>query len=243
MGIGSALRKARLLRGKSLQEVSRETRIRAEYLEALERERFEDLLGDVYVRGFLRSYASYLGLDPARVFAVYNRRFGEPRPSLPRPRPAPARSIRPSHPHLSPGPVRHHPSWALLAGVAVSVMALLGVAGILSRNRSAPPAEALGHSQVVAPSPYRPVTVVLRARGRVTATVWVDGGRASVFSLRPGEGRSFQGQRSIAIHLDPGGVTAVSVNGHDLGRPGDATEPYQATFRPIDFRAGRGAAP
>ena len=48
-GIGPVLRKARLVRGKSIEEASRETRIRAEYLQALERERFENLLGDVYV--------------------------------------------------------------------------------------------------------------------------------------------------------------------------------------------------
>ncbi len=70
-GIGPALRRARLLRSKSIEEASRETRIRAEYLQAMERERFEDLLGDVYVRGFLRTYASYLGLDAEKVVAIY----------------------------------------------------------------------------------------------------------------------------------------------------------------------------
>ncbi len=62
-GIGPALRKARLLRGKSIEEASRETRIRADYLSALERERFDALLGEVYVRGFLCFFYIYLGLD------------------------------------------------------------------------------------------------------------------------------------------------------------------------------------
>src|SRR5437899_1645495 len=56
IGIGPALRKARLLRSKSIEEASRETHIRAEYLHALEHEQFDALLGDVYVRAFLRSY-------------------------------------------------------------------------------------------------------------------------------------------------------------------------------------------
>src|SRR2546429_6493907 len=51
-GIGPALRKARLTRGKSIEEASRETRIRAEYLQALERETFESMLGAVYVTCF-----------------------------------------------------------------------------------------------------------------------------------------------------------------------------------------------
>jgi len=70
-GIGPALRRARLLRNKSIEEASRETRIRAEYLQAMERERFDDLLGEVYARGFLRTYAAYLGLDADKVIAVY----------------------------------------------------------------------------------------------------------------------------------------------------------------------------
>ena len=70
-GIGPALRRARLLRNKSIEEASRETRIRAEYLQAMERERFDDLLGEVYARGFLRTYAGYLGLDADKVIAVY----------------------------------------------------------------------------------------------------------------------------------------------------------------------------
>src|SRR6266571_9151567 len=91
-GIGPALRQARLSRGKSIEEASRETRIRPEYLQALERERFETLLGAVYVRGFLRSYSTYLGLDPDQVLAVYNRHFGPPRPLVPEAPPGPVRS-------------------------------------------------------------------------------------------------------------------------------------------------------
>src|SRR3989442_4512280 len=143
IGIGPALRKARLLRGKSIEEAARETRIRADYLQALERERFEALLGDVYVRGFLRSYSTYLGLDPGKVLTVYNRHFGSPHATLPHVAPAPIRSPRSSHPHL-PQLVRHHLSWAYLIGVAVLVLAVFAAAGLFSRSRSAPKAEGLG---------------------------------------------------------------------------------------------------
>ncbi|HEX2025849.1 MAG TPA: helix-turn-helix domain-containing protein [Actinomycetota bacterium] len=63
IGLGRALRTAREKLGKSLETASRETRVRTEYLEALEHERFEALGSDVYIRGFLRSYARYLGLS------------------------------------------------------------------------------------------------------------------------------------------------------------------------------------
>ena len=80
-GIGRALRKARLRRGKSLEVASRETRVKPEYLQALEAESFDVLLGDVYVRGFLRSYARYLGLNPQKVVSAYERVYGRPTPA------------------------------------------------------------------------------------------------------------------------------------------------------------------
>ncbi len=61
--IGATLRKARQDIGATLDEVEYETKIRKRYLEALEREDYGDLPGAVYARGFLKTYANYLGLD------------------------------------------------------------------------------------------------------------------------------------------------------------------------------------
>jgi len=54
--VGPALRKARQARGVSIAEASRDTRIREQFIRALEGEDFDRLLGDVYVRGALRTY-------------------------------------------------------------------------------------------------------------------------------------------------------------------------------------------
>lgn len=62
--IGATLREARERRGLTIEQVAQDTRISARFLEALEAEAFELLPAPVYVRGFLRSYASYLRLDP-----------------------------------------------------------------------------------------------------------------------------------------------------------------------------------
>lgn len=233
IGIGPALRKARLLRGKSIEEVSRETRIRAEYLHALERESFDGMLGDVYVRGMLRSYSSYLGLDPTKVVTVYNQHFGGPRPLLPDPTPAPIRS--PRHPHL-PQLVRHHPSWTFLIGVALLLLGILGAVGLLSRSRAAPRTENGNGPQASIPVLPPTVTVVLRADEAVTAIIRTDTDKPQRFDLRTGEARTFEGNTRIVIRLDHGGTTALTVNGHSLKKPGSKDQPYSATFRPQDFR-------
>jgi cytoskeleton protein RodZ len=61
--IGDSLREARTRRGLSAADVQKGIRIRERYLTALEEERWELLPGEAYTKGFLRTYAEFLGLD------------------------------------------------------------------------------------------------------------------------------------------------------------------------------------
>jgi cytoskeletal protein RodZ len=76
--IGGSLREARLKRGLSAADVQKAIRIRDRYLQALEEERWELLPGDAYVKGFLRTYADYLGLDGNLYVDEYNNRYAHP---------------------------------------------------------------------------------------------------------------------------------------------------------------------
>jgi cytoskeleton protein RodZ len=71
LGIGERLRSAREALGLSLEEIEGATHIRRAYLHALENEAFEALPGPVYAKGFLRSYAAYLGLPPRELLELY----------------------------------------------------------------------------------------------------------------------------------------------------------------------------
>jgi hypothetical protein len=73
--IGSSLRDARTRRGLELSQIERDTRIRPRYLQALEDERFDLLPGEAYAKGFLRTYANFLGLEGERFVDEYNSRF------------------------------------------------------------------------------------------------------------------------------------------------------------------------
>jgi cytoskeletal protein RodZ len=73
--IGGSLREARLKRGLSPADVQKAIRIRDRYLQALEEERWELLPGDAYVKGFLRTYADFLGLDGNLYVDEYNNRY------------------------------------------------------------------------------------------------------------------------------------------------------------------------
>lgn len=71
--IGKRLQEARRCKEISLQQVSQETRISREYLEALEKEEYGVFPAKVYVVSFIRSYARYLGLDAESIVHTYER--------------------------------------------------------------------------------------------------------------------------------------------------------------------------
>ena len=73
--IGNSLREARVRQGVDYTRAETDTRIRSKYLQALESERFEVLPGETYVKGFLRTYAEYLGLDGQLYVDEFNSRF------------------------------------------------------------------------------------------------------------------------------------------------------------------------
>src|SRR5438046_2315590 len=73
--IGNSLREARLRRGIEISQAEQATKIRGKYLRALEDEQFDVLPSDTYIKGFLRTYADYLGLDSQVYVDEYNSRF------------------------------------------------------------------------------------------------------------------------------------------------------------------------
>jgi hypothetical protein len=77
--LGSSLREARVRQGLDYPQVELATKIRAKYVRALEDEAFEVLPSETYVKGFLRSYAEYLGLDGQLYVDEYNSRYGSER--------------------------------------------------------------------------------------------------------------------------------------------------------------------
>ena len=89
--IGAILEKKRLEKGLSLKEVEQATKIRTRYLEGLEREDPTSLPDPVYARGFLKTYANFLGLDGEQL----SREFRDHR--------APRRERQPGYERLQKG--------------------------------------------------------------------------------------------------------------------------------------------
>ena len=121
--IGNSLREARLRQGLELPRIETETKIRGKYLRALEEEQFEILPGETYVKGFLRTYAEYLGLDGQLYVDEYNSRFTTveelPAAQSSAPRRPPRRRLESNFVVV-----------ALAGIVAVTVLVVVGLAGL-----------------------------------------------------------------------------------------------------------------
>jgi cytoskeleton protein RodZ len=123
--VGSVLRKARKRRQIELSEVEAATQIRVHFLLAIENEDWDELPGGVYTRGFIRTYASFLGLDGERLAADYRREVegaGTGSGSA-----AELAAVAASTATGSPGGRRAFPRLGWLVGAAVALVALLAI--------------------------------------------------------------------------------------------------------------------
>ena len=225
--VGPALRKVREGRGVTLEEAARDTRVRREFLEAIETEHFDHLLGDVHVRGCLRTYATYLRLSPDKVVAVYETEHPlteeETTITTPPPRTEPVLGARRRR--------DDHRLWILVAAVLLVVAAGFGL--LAARGPGPTPANLAGPASgpVVAASELaRGINVAVEARVPLEVTIVADGGREQPFSLAVGEGRSFHGDSSVWIRLSDGRGAKITVNGVSKGFPGKAGKPWHETY-------------
>lgn len=222
-GVGSALRRAREVRDVSLDEAARDTRLRVDQLDALEREDFDVLPGDVYVRASLRTYASYLGLDANKIASAYAQMAEEAEQTPP---PAKLGAVERM---IAASRIRDNQRFLLVA--AASILLILLAFGLLSRGAAAPP-KAVIPAGTSSPVPNDPtIRAVVVARSDVSVTSEEDGVPAS-YSLRPGETLTLVALQRLEFTVADAGLVEVSLNGKEVteGIPGS----------PFTYRFGSG---
>ena len=84
---GEELRRERELRSISLREVAEATKVNVRYLEAIERNQFDQLPGGVFNRGFVRAYAEFIGVDPEAMVNAYLLEEQSKAGAAPKPKP------------------------------------------------------------------------------------------------------------------------------------------------------------
>jgi len=234
--LGGILAEARQAKGVTLEQAASATRVRLHILTALEEDRSAELPAPVYARGYLRTYASYLEIDPERLLEAYEASRTRQSGSL---------AIRPlSSLTASPNLVLTAPA-AGAVGLVLLVFAFTGyVYKELDSVRTPPPAPRVAATALAtptaspSPSPLAPTpaAAVATVQVSVTDTVWIDvavDGKPQFADagriLQPGATLSFSGSR-VKVTTGKGVATLISVNGRDLGAMGNGviTREYTA---------------
>jgi cytoskeleton protein RodZ len=171
-GIGPTLREARNRRKVDLSEVEAAIKIRVRYLQAMENEEWDALPGGAYTRGFIRTYASHLGLDGDRLADDYRRTTtpaaGERVPK----RVEPVPTGMPVGRSKVPGRL-------LVAAVCLALVALavgIGLAGGDGGDDSSDPSAVAGDGEVKREEGERTVSATkpgVAVRLEANAEVWV----------------------------------------------------------------------
>ncbi len=213
--IGNSLRDARLRQGLELDQLEAETKIRAKYLRALEEEQFEQLPGDTYVKGFLRTYADRLGLDGQLYVDEYNSRF-----TLAEEPPA---STRPRHQSLRRRRLESHAVLVALAGIlAVTVLVIAAWQLTGTEESPEPPAATTlpaPTTTAAAPEPEIATLVVTAAGGSSRVEVRRGSGAGDLVwegtLTKGGESQRFTGKKLWIAVAKPANLS-LTLNGSRL---------------------------
>ncbi len=125
--IGETLREARMRERIDVSEIEAQTKIRAKYLRALENEEWDLLPGPTFVKSFLRTYATALGLDGKTLVEEYRLHYERPS-EPPEPIVSSPRKVRVPRGSSGPGPSR---GYIALVGIVGIVIVLL-IVGLVS---------------------------------------------------------------------------------------------------------------
>jgi hypothetical protein len=230
--IGSSLREARLRQGLDFPEIEAGTKIRGKYLRALEDEQFAQLPAQTYVKGFLRTYAEYLGLDGELYVDEFNSRYvvGEDEP--------PIRARRTARPHVRK---RVQSNVLLAALVGIALVTALVIAAWKSGSPStehvvgvSPPAET--QKKTTAPAPTAPASITLRGlRSGAFVLIRKDSASGKVLyneALSAGQTKHFTTKR-LWVNAGTPENLRITVNGKRVALPGGGPQVFVVTSRGI----------
>jgi cytoskeleton protein RodZ len=237
MDVGTTLRLARERRDLTIAQLASTTKIPATVLQAIDDNAFDRVAGGIFVRGFIRTYAREVGLDPEEVIDQFRAETAEAAPVATGGDAPGVETIEDGIGHLpiDPDLSGSRPGW----GYALIVAAL--IVGIVSFNRSdsaepPPPvpavSEAAAEPDAVAASAAEPNAIPttggglhfeIQARGECWIRVVADGTTVIQRLLLPGERVSADAQEDLVLRVgDPAALT-YSINGRAgdaLGAPG-----------------------
>jgi cytoskeleton protein RodZ len=244
---GASFKKARESRGLSFAQIAEETRISARFLEAIENEDFQVLPGGIFNRGFIRTYASSIGLDPDAALREY-----EQLQNIHQPEPIVVEAPKQMPPPPAPRSERSFYAPVAIGGLALAIVIFYAV------TRDGDPASptvpaAVPATDQVASTPLTPAVSAApepkpaTARSAITLDVqathetWIkvnaDGNTVSPGELlEPGVTRHFTAHTSLNIIIGNAGGLNLRLNDQTVKAIGEIGQVRQIVLTPDNLK-------
>lgn len=249
--LGERFRAAREARGLSLSDVSEQIRIRSVYLSAIEEENWATIGAPVYIRGFLRTYARFLGLEPEEAVSDFNAEASSAPPSPPPSGTSYAPPIGERR-NLSPliwvaGTIAivligfvvynfftlQRPSAILSQATASSSIPQVAVSPSPSPTPEPCPSSQAGATSAPCPPAPQPTlgprTLSLHLSAASWMRVTVDGNVSMEGTFPAGTSKTFRGRVALVRVGNAGGVEIV-VDGKSIGKLGPSGDVIERSF-------------
>jgi len=208
--LGERFRAAREARGLSLSDVSEQIRIRSVYLAAIEGENWAAIGAPVYIRGFLKTYARFLGLDADEIVASFTERPIPPAVESQEPPSHPSRQPLPPPVEAAPPPRNLTPVLWLAALVAVALIAFVVYNELTIGTRSPVPVTALSSVAPSSAASSLPVALPSPVASETPIASRAGGPSSPVPSSSPGSG----GPNTVQVVLSAPSWLRVTVDGN-----------------------------
>lgn len=194
---GKLLKTVREGKGKSLEEISNLLKIRHEYLKAIEAEDYQLIPGEVFVKGYIRAYASAFGLDSDYILGLYKKQTAIPK--------------TPEQPPVKKNPFIYKPYWIPLA----FVLAILLLVLFVQHKKQGTVDEIKALSALLEES--KTLSLEISATEKTWLSISVDKGKPEQRFLNPEEVRKWTASEGFFIKIGNAGGVRVIFNGRDIG--------------------------
>lgn len=221
--IGSALKNKRLSLKITLEDASKDVRIMQRYLQALEDDEFSKLPSEVVLKGFLKNYCDYLGLDPKPLIDEYVRRVKKNMPHL-----------EPQIKQADPQDRRLHKIWdiTVYAAAAVFIFFLI-VMFVATREKPISEKKEIMHKKKIH-ALYKDSKDLFKIEVEILDPTWliIFSDDKLVFSgmLYRGRKKIIKADKSIWMKIGNAKGVRVSSNGKILMHPGERGEVIKKEF-------------
>jgi len=242
--IGENLKNQRRNRQLTIGQVEEETKIRAKYLQALEEEEFGIIPGKVYVKGFLRTYATFLGLEASPLIEEYDKLTNDNVIKTEEPN----KTKRTTHEKSNSGPnFSWNPKYNKYVAVIAAIIILAFVnkfypwaapdntakkdTGPLPQNIESREENKEENKEPITeqetpvkeePQKIEGANLNLEvSEGESWMKIAVDGQTTFEGTLKSGETKSFQGEEKVSVRFGNAGVVQITFNGESIGTIGE----------------------